>query len=152
MLRSIAALPGPTAIGYPGAWLSGGADFICNIRKASEKDRRSYWPPIKTSPAFPEVALSGLSLSFYADGAGRFMAMRHNNCHQERLCAGRRVAAADTRSAVASSSWIERRSRRKNLIQFTVSQSSQHCLRERSKMLRSFKFHTNARVFSRAIL
>lgn len=150
----MAALPGPTAIGYPGACLSEGADFICNIRKASEKDRRSYWPPIKTSRAFPEVVLSrlSLSLSFYADEAGGFMATRHNDCHQDRLCAGRRVAAADTRSAVASSSWIERRCRRKNLMRFTVSQSSQHCLRERSRMLRSFKLHTNARVFSRAIL
>lgn len=69
MLRSIAALPGPTAIGYPDACLSGGADFICNVRKASEKDRRSYWPPIKTSRALPEVALS--SLSFFLRGWSR---------------------------------------------------------------------------------
>lgn len=59
MLRSIAALPGPTAIGNPAACFSrSGADFICNVWNASEE--RAV--PLTADKDLSQISKSGFRL------------------------------------------------------------------------------------------
>lgn len=80
----------PGSCGNPGARCCRRADLYINVRPKDLLTR---------DQDLLHASKSGSLLR----GNGRSMATRHNDCHQERLCAERRVAPADTRSAVASS-------------------------------------------------
>lgn len=110
----------------------------CIRRTSGPIDRR--WRPLTDFQKW-------LSPLFYGNEVNRSMATRYNDCHQERLCAERRVAA-DTRSAVASSSWIKPLVAHCGKIKFNlqlarsqISQSTIHIVRERSNIQCSFRSH-----------